>query len=63
MDFTIKKYKELLNALKEQEYTFQTFEEFLINPGKRVVILRHDVDLIPDNSLIFAKIQNELRIK
>jgi len=63
MDFTIQTYKVLLQVLKEQKYAFQTFEEFIKNPKKKVVILRHDVDLLPYHSLRFAKIQNELGIK
>jgi len=63
MDFTIEKYKELLQVLIEQKYVFQTFEEFIKNPETKAVILRHDVDLLPYHSLRFAKIQNELRIK
>lgn len=63
MDFTVKKYKELLKVLIEQNYTFQTFEEFLSNPNSRSIILRHDVDLLPNNSLAFAKIQAENKVK
>lgn len=63
MDFTIKKYNELLQSLIHQNYTFQTFEDYLTKPNFRSVILRHDVDLLPFNSLQFAKIQNELGIK
>lgn len=44
MDFTLSKYKELLLALKEY--------------GD--VILRHDVDLKPQNSLRMARIEKEL---
>ena len=63
MDFTVKKYKELLNTLLLKDYTFQTFDEFVRNPKQKSIILRHDVDLLPQNSLRFAKIQNELNIK
>lgn len=63
MDFTIKKYTELLTVLIEQGYSFQTFSEFLKNPKNKVIILRHDVDLLPQNSLEFAKIQTEMGIK
>jgi len=62
LDFTVKKYKELLQSLKVQGYKFQTFERFLDNPAPKSIILRHDVDLLPSNSLRFAKIQNELGI-
>jgi len=63
MDFTLKKYKQLISTLKSKDYTFQTFEEFLRSPVERSVILRHDVDLLPHNSLKFAKIQSENNIK
>jgi len=63
MDFTIEKYKELLQALKEHNYTFQTFEEFINEPESRSVVLRHDVDLLPYNSLEFAKIQADHGVK
>jgi hypothetical protein len=63
MDFTIKKYKELLQALKKNNYSFQTFEDFLIQPNEKTIVLRHDVDLLPKNSLRFAKIQKSFGIK
>ncbi len=63
MDFTVQKYKELLKALIEQKYSFQTFEQYIKKPEDKVIILRHDVDLLPYNSLRFAKIQNALGIK
>lgn len=44
MDFTLKKYRELLSALK----------------GYGEIILRHDVDLKPQNSLATAKFEHEL---
>jgi len=50
-------YLSLLSALKDNRYSFQKFEDFIIKPKKRVIILRHDVDLKPLNSLLFAKIQ------
>ena len=62
MDFNIKKYTELLTKLIEKGYSFQTFSEFLKSPKNKVIILRHDVDLLPQNSLRFAKIQSELSI-
>ena len=102
-DFTIKIYKQLLEALKEAGYRFLTFEEYLGRTedgssksevrsrksevgspksegglskadsplfrspvsGLRspLVILRHDVDLLPQNSLAFARIQHEMGIR
>ncbi|MEL4455476.1 hypothetical protein [Lutimonas vermicola] len=63
MDFTVKKYKELLEALLEQKYSFQTFDDYLKDPNDRVVMLRHDVDDLPSHSLRFAKIQHNLGIQ
>ncbi len=63
MDFTIKEYKRLLDSLVSQNYIFQTFDEFLVNPAKKSIILRHDVDKLPFHSLLFALIQKEKNIK
>ena len=63
MDFTIKKYKELIDALIQAGYTFQTFAEFIKSPKEKTIILRHDVDSKPQNSLIFAEIQSKRNIK
>ena len=57
MDFTIKSYTNLLNKLISSEYKFKTFKDFLETQGKKTVVLRHDVDLLPKNSLRFANIQ------
>lgn len=61
-DFTLHVFKQLLLALKEQRYTFQTFAEFLKSPAERVVILRHDVDARKLNSLQIAKLEAKLGI-
>ena len=63
MDFTIKTYKKFLTALPQQGYFFKTFEGYLQTSNEKVIILRHDVDKLPNNSLRFAKIQYELGIK
>ena len=61
-DFTLKTFTKLLLCLRDQNYTFQTFASFLKNPAQRAVILRHDVDSRKMNSLITARIENELGI-
>jgi hypothetical protein len=63
MDFTVKKYELLLNALIDSKYEFQTFTDFIKNPKKKSVILRHDVDLRPLYSLRFAEIQATKNVK
>ena len=62
MDFTLKKYKTLLNKLSNSDYRFQTFADFLEKPERKVIILRHDVDDKKMNALRFAEIQHDLRI-
>jgi hypothetical protein len=63
MDFTVKKYKQLIGELRNSGYSFQTFQEFIENPLQKVVVLRHDVDKKPYNSLRFAVIQKDLGIR
>jgi hypothetical protein len=63
MDFDIKTYSRFLDATLRNGYSFQTFKDYLKEPNKKVIILRHDVDLKPYNSLQFAKIQAERNIK
>jgi hypothetical protein len=63
MDFTLKQYKALLEALIKQGYLFQTFEEFSQKQNPKVIVLRHDLDKRPQNSPRFAKIQTEVGIK
>ncbi len=63
MDFTVAKYTELLDALRSKDYVFQDFQGFIKDPAKKSIVLRHDVDLLPYNSLAFAKIQAQKGIK
>ena len=63
MDFTLKKYIELLNTLICQGFSLLTLEEFILNPAGKVIVLRHDVDASLANSLKFAIIQSEKGIK
>ncbi|SHJ97070.1 hypothetical protein SAMN05444280_14411 [Tangfeifania diversioriginum] len=65
MDFTLKTYTELLDTLQANGYSFLRFTDFLENKKlpRKFVILRHDVDALPGNSLRFAQIQHESGIK
>lgn len=64
MDFTLKKYRELLEALQHKGYTVLTFTDYLQGQQpEKFVILRHDVDLRPRNSLATARIENSLAMK
>ena len=64
MDFTRKKYIQLLLQLKDSGYKFITYSDYCAGAvPQRFVILRHDVDLKPQNSLEIAKIEKELQTK
>lgn len=66
MDFTLQKYTELLQALKEYPFRFFTFEYYCAHKSEldkeHFIILRHDVDLKAENSLETAKIEHSLGI-
>ena len=61
MDFTLNTYKQLLITLKEQGYRFVSFEQYcgMTEEEKqceeKYIIMRHDVDKYPQNSLAVAK--------
>ena len=67
MDFTIQKYRELLEALLETGYAFLTANEYYSVPQDRrpehLIILRHDVDMLPENSLTTAILEHTLGIR
>ncbi|MCR4764634.1 MAG: hypothetical protein K5856_00445 [Bacteroidaceae bacterium] len=64
MDFTLNKYRYLLLQLKDSGYKFLTYRDYC--NGRlplRFVVLRHDVDLKPQNSLRIAKEEIKLGAK
>ena len=63
MDFTLRKYRSLLSALKEKGYEFLSFEEYFHRGGTRVCILRHDVDKMPGNALKMAAVEKHSGIR
>ena len=63
MDFSIEIYKKLLTSLKSENFKFLKFNEFVKENNEKSLVLRHDVDLLPENSLRFAKIQAEMKIQ
>lgn len=63
VDFTLKVYRRLLQALMGAGYVFQTFAEFADSPQSRAVVLRHDVDRLPEQSLVFARLQAEHQVR
>ena len=62
-DFTLSAYKQLISTLQAQGYFFQTFKGFIQNPKEKVLILRHDVDRLPENALKMARMEDNAGIK
>ena len=53
-DFTIKIFRHLLLSFKKNAYSFSGFSSSVEYPRKKNVIIRHDVDRLPYNSLKIA---------
>lgn len=76
MDFTLSIYKKLLDSLLSKKYQFVTVEEYFTQQfapssprlhasslPRRIVIMRHDVDRKPANSLRMAHLEAALGVK
>ena len=64
MDFTLKIYKKFLHSLLINDYSFQKLKNFIQHSNKeKIVILRHDVDRLPENALVIAKIEKDAGIR
>ena len=64
MDFTRKAYRQLVSQLKDSGYAFITYQQYCEGYlPQRFVILRHDVDLKPKNSLAVAQDEAALGAK
>ncbi len=62
MDFTIKAYHKLLISLQKQGFLFCSLVQFMQTPTLKMVILRHDIDRLPQNAVNTVQIENELNI-
>ena len=63
MDFTLRKYRDLVQAFVESGYQIMTVRENLETaPAGKILILRHDVDEQPQNALKMAEAEKELGV-
>ena len=65
IDFTLSAYAGLLVALQQAGYRFVTFRDYCLSEkttADRYVILRHDVDKKPNNSLQTATIEHSMGV-
>lgn len=63
IDFTIQIYKKLLITLQQQGFEFLRYMDFQkVIENQKIIVLRHDVDALKENSLHFAEIQSKMGI-
>lgn len=62
-DFTINKYEQFLKSAIDAGYQLTSYQDYLGNHFEKVLILRHDVDKKPQNSLKTAQLQSQLGVK
>ena len=65
-DFTLDIYKELLQKFLKSGYQFITVEKYFtqkIESEQKYILMRHDVDRKPENSLAMAEIENILGVE
>ena len=65
-DFTFKVYKNMLKEFLQSGYKFITVQEYFtkeIKLSEKYILMRHDVDRRPLNSLAMAKLENSLGVK
>lgn len=65
-DFTVKLYVKLLEVLLREGFCFYTVKDYFegaAENSEKLIILRHDVDENPKNSLTVAQVENELGIR
>lgn len=64
MDFTFKIFEQLFQTFIEHSYQLIPFEHYLKSNSDGIkIILRHDVDLLPQHALHSALIESEMGIK
>lgn len=62
-EFTFGKFKELLNQFRNSYFSILAYNDFLnYNYEKKVLILRHDVDRFPKQTLQMARMEAEMGI-
>lgn len=62
-DFTLDKYEQFLRSAIDSGYELTSYQDYIENDYEKVLILRHDVDKKPQNSLKIAQLQHQLGVK
>lgn len=61
-DFTLERYNELLSVAVSSTYTLLTVQDYLTAPAKRSLILRHDVDRVPERAFEMARVEQGMDV-
>ncbi len=61
-DFSFDMFKLLVRKLQLAGFEFRTLQDYMANPEGRVVLIRHDIDLVAASALRFAKVEHELGV-
>ncbi|MCF8396285.1 MAG: hypothetical protein K9G58_10635 [Bacteroidales bacterium] len=59
IDFTFKKYTNLINAIKENNIKVYKVKDWINESPRSGIVIRHDVDRLPGNALQMAMLENE----
>lgn len=62
VDFNLQLYIKLITKLLENGYKFYPFKIYRSVSNKKIVILRHDIDRMPQNALKMAEIEAKLGV-
>jgi len=62
-DFTLEIYDLILKSFDFQGYVFSKLEEYISKHKKKAIILKHDIDRLPNNALQMAALENRHGIK
>lgn len=66
-DFSLEMLRELLSAVKSNQYTVLRFNEYWddktrFDNSEKILLLRHDVDRFPETALETARMENEIGV-
>lgn len=63
-DFSLKHYREILKTALESGFVITNYKDSLkYKNAEKIILLRHDVDALPEQHLAIAKIENSLKVK
>lgn len=62
-EFTLSSFRNLLKTLSVAGFSFKTVTGYKNNPGTKTIVLRHDVDASPLNSLSTAALEHDFGIR